>query len=217
MGIEKGVITTKEFHTISYSCGFLAAINSKEFAEALEYFHHRGTVLHFASIESLKQLVILSPHWLTKLFSYVLIAHPYQSIGGKEDISFHVLTEKGILLGSFLTHMLESFNSSEKKAGFEAQRQQTVDLIKKFGFVAQVTPKATFLEEEIDNEKEIFIVPSLLPKDTINQKQIPEVGDNNVRVVYFYLPDHFLPPMLFDQMVTQCIDRNEFKHETILW
>ena len=218
LGHQKGVITTEEFHAISCSCGFLAEVNSKEFAYALEYFHHRGTVLHFPSIKSLKGLVILSPHWLTKLFSYVLIAHPYRSIGGKEDISFKILTEKGILLGSFLTFMLEKFNNSERVGGFEIQRVQTIDIIKKFGFVAQVTPKAEFLEETtISNEKEIFIVPSLLPEDNTNQQQIPEVDDINVRVVYFYLPDHFLPPILFDQMVTKCIDRNEFKSEKILW
>ena len=218
LAYQKGVITTKEFHAISCSCGFLAEVNSREFTEALEYFHDRGTVLHFASIKSLKGLVILSPHWLTKLFSYVLIAHPYRSIGGKEDMSFEILTEKGILLGSFLTFMLEKFNNSERVAGFEVQREQTVDLIKKFGFVAQVTPKAEFLEEcKISNEKEIFIVPSLLPEDIANKQKIPEVDDTNVRVVYFYLPDHFLPPILFDQMVTKCIDRNEFKFEKILW
>ena len=218
LAYQKGVITTKEFHAISCSCGFLAEVNSKEFTEALEYFHDRGTVLHFASIKSLKGLVILSPHWLTKLFSYVLIAHPYRSNGGKEDVSFEILTEKGILLGSFLTFMLEKFNNSERVAGFEVQREQTVDLIKKFGFVAQVTPKAEFLEQTtISNEKEIFIVPSLLPDDTTNQQKIPEVDDTSVQVVYFYLPDHFLPPILFDQMVTKCIDRNEFKCEKILW
>ena len=218
MGIEKGAITTEEFHTITYKCGFLAEIDSPEFAQALQYFHHRGTVLHFASIGSLKKLVILSPHWLTKLFSYVLIAYPYQHIEGKEDNSFRILTEKGILLGSFLTYMLESLNDSEHVAGFTVERKQTIDIMKKFGFVAQVSHKAEFLEEaKISNEKEIFIVPSLLPEDSTNQEKIPEVDDSNVRVVYFYLPDHFLPPILFDQMVTTCINRNEFKCENILW
>ena len=217
MSIEKGAITRKEFHAITYSCGFLAGLDSEEFAAALQYFHNRGTVLHFASIDSLKELVILSPHWLTKLFSYVLIAHPYQHIGGREDISFQILTEKGILLGSFLTHMLQSFNKSESVAGFEVEREHTIDLMKKFGFVSQVTPKAKFLEEaKISNEKEIFIVPSLLPEESTNKQQQPEEKESNVRVVYFYLPDHFLPPILFDQMATKCIDRNEFKRETIL-
>jgi len=221
LNIEKGVITREEFHAITYSCGFLADINSEEFALALEYFHHRGTVLNFASIKSLKDLVIVSPHWLTKFFSYVLIAHPYQRIGsagGKEDNSFEILTDKGILLGSFLTYMLEKFNSSEQVTGSVVKREQTVDLMKKFGFVAQISPKAKFLEEaRISNEKEMYIVPSLLSKDTTNQKQIHEENDKNVRVVYFYLPDGFLPPMLFDQMVTLCINRNEAKQEEILW
>ena len=218
MSIEKGAITRKEFHAITYSCGFLAGLNSEEFAAALQYFHNRGTVLHFASIHSLKELVILSPHWLTKLFSYVLIAHPYQHIGGREDISFHILTEKGILLGSFLTHMLQSFNKSENVAGFEVERELTIDLMKKFGFVSQVTPKAKFLEEaKISNEKEIFVVPSLLPEESTDKQPQPEEKESKVRVVYFYLPDHFLPPILFDQMATKCIDRNEFKRETILW
>ena len=181
MGIEKGVITTAEFHTITFRCGFLADINSAEFAQALEYFHHRGTVLHFASIDSLKELVILSPHWLTKLFSYVLIAHPYQRIGGREDISFRILTEKGILLGSFLTFMLEAFNNSEQVTGSEVKQKQTVDLMKKFGFVAQISPSAKFLEEtKIANEKDIYIIPSLLPEDTTNKRQIPEENDDNV-------------------------------------
>ena len=218
MSIEKGAITRKEFHAITYSYGFLAGLNSEEFAAALQYFHNRGTVLHFASIDSLKELVILSPHWLTKLFSYVLIGHPYQHIGGREDISFHILTEKGILLGSFLTHMLQSFNKSENVAGFEVERDHTIDLMKKFGFVSQVTPKAKFLEEaKISKEKEIFIVPSLLPEESTDKQPQPEEKESNVRVVYFYLPDHFLPPILFDQMATKCIDRNEFKCETILW
>ena len=219
--ITKGVISTKEFQAITSECGLLAEFESEEFAAALEYFHYRGTLLHFASIKSLQQLVILSPHWLTKLFSYVLIAHPYQRIrstGGREDYSYRILTEKGILLGSFLTYMLISFNSSEKVAGFEIEQEQTIDIMKKFGFVAQISPKAKFLEAaKIPNEKEIFIVPSLLPEDAPNQLPIPAEDDSSVRVVYFYLPDHFLPPILFDQMVTKCIDRNEFKRETILW
>ena len=219
--ITKGVISTKEFQAITSECGLLAELESEEFAAALEYFHYRGTLLHFASIKSLQQLVILSPHWLTKLFSYVLIAHPYQRIrstGGREDFSYRILTEKGILLGSFLTYMLTSFNNSENVAGFGVEREQSIDLMKKFGFVAQTSPKAKFLEEaKIPKEKEIFIVPSLLPEDATNQLPIPAENDSSVRVVYYYLPDHFLPPILFDQIVTKCIDRNEFKRETILW
>ena len=221
MGIEKGVISIEEFHSVAFRCGFLADIDSTEFSQALEYFHHCGVVLHFASIESLKKIVILSPQWIAKLFSYVLIAHPYQrlgAIGGKEDVSCDILIEKGVLLGTFLTFMLDAFNHSENVIGYEVQRRQAVDLMKKFGFVAEISHKAKFLEEaKIANEKDVYIVPSLLPEDTSNSRQIPERNDKGVRVVFFHLPDGFLPPVLYDQMVTACINRNEIKEEEILW
>ena len=62
MGIEKGLISIQEFHSVAFRCGFLADIDGAEFSQALEYFYHCGVVLHFASIESLKKIVILSPH-----------------------------------------------------------------------------------------------------------------------------------------------------------
>ena len=52
---DKGVISKEEFHKITYSCGFLAAVGSEEFSFALQYFHNRGTILHFASVDSLKR------------------------------------------------------------------------------------------------------------------------------------------------------------------
>ena len=112
LGIDKGVITIEEFHEVTQRCGYLATIDSKEFAHALQHFHNCGTVLHFASIQTLKGFVILSPHWLTKLLSYALIAHPYKPTGNGRDLSFNNLQEKGILLGSFLSYMLDSFQKS---------------------------------------------------------------------------------------------------------
>ena len=63
----------------------------------------------------------------------------------------------------------------------------------------------------------MYIVPSLLPDDTTNQKRIPEKHDDNVRIIYYYFPDEFLPPILFNQVATMCINRNEEKREDLLW
>ena len=217
LSADKGVLSKEEFHEITYSCGFLASIASEEFSFALQYFHNRGTVLHFASVDSLKGLVILSPHWLTKLFSYVLIAHPYQRIGGHHDNAFRNLIQKGILAGSLIIYLLELFNSSEKYASFEIELRQAIDLMKKFYFVAQVDHTAKFLiGVKIGNEKELYIVPPLLPMDA-PQQNVPESHYGSIKNVYFYLPDGFLPPMLFSQMMAMCINRNRDKQEDILW
>ena len=217
LGIDKGVITIEEFHEVTQRCGYLATINSKEFAHALQHFHNCGTVLHFASTQSLKGFVILSPHWLTKLLSYALIAHPYKPTGNGRDLSFSNLQENGILLGSFLSYMLDSFQKSGV-TGYPIKQHEVVELMKWFGFLAQISPKTKILEEKIKkDEEEVYIVPSLLPDDPANQKRIPEKDNSNVRVIYYYFPDKFLPPMLFNQVVTMCINRNEEKREDLLW
>ena len=217
LGIDKGVISIYEFHEVTQRCGYFAAIDSKEFAHALQHFHNSGTVLHFASTQSLKRFVILSPHWLTKLLSYTLIAHPYKPTGNGRDLLFNNLQKNGILLGSFLSHMLDSFQKSGV-TGYAIKQNEAVDLMKWLGFLAQISSKTKILEEKIKkDEAEVYIVPSLLPDDTTNEKRIPERNDNNVRIIYYYFPDEFLPPMLFNQVATACINRNEEKREDLLW
>ena len=213
---NKGVISLEEFHNIARSCGFHTNIDSKEFAGALQYFHHRGTILHFASIKSLSVLVILSPHWLTKLISYLLIAHPYQRIGGQRDSSFDFLTKKGVLLGSFLAYMLDLFNQSES---FQIDYQQSVDLMSRFSFIAHISSNTYFLEDkDICAEKDdLFIVPSLLQEDAENQKLVPKEFDDNARILYYYFPDKFVPEMIFNQMVAACLSRNKDEREDLVW
>ena len=90
--------------------------------------------------------------------------------------------------------------------------------MKWFGFLAQISPKTKILEEKIKkDEEEVYIVPSLLPNDPTNQKSIPEKDNSKVRIIFYYFPDKFLPPMLFNQVVTMCINRNEEKRQDILW
>ena len=219
LALQKGVITIEEFHSVAYECGFIADISSQEFAYAVEHFHHNGTILNFASTKSLKKLVILSPHWLTKLLSYLLIAHPYKHTGNGCDISFNNLKQRGILLESFLTYMLGSFNDSGV-TGYQIKQNEAVDLLKFFGFIAQISPKTKILDDEvkiITEEKGLYIVPSLLPDDEKDYKKLPDKGNENARIVYFHFPDQFLPSMLFNQVVAMCLNRNEEKREDLIW
>ena len=217
LGLQKGVIKIEKFHAVAQECGFLAAIDSKEFACAVEHFHHNGTVLNFASIESLKKMVILSPHWVTKLLSYLLIAHPYKDTGNGRDIACNNLKQRGILVESFLSYMLDCFNNSGV-TGYQIQLNEAVDLMKWFGFLAPISPNTKILDAEVKihtKEMGLYIVPSLLPNDE-DQKGLPERDDENVRIVYYHFPDEFLPPMLFNQVVALCINRNEEKREDLI-
>ena len=218
MSIDKGVITIEEFQEITSRCGFVAAIESTEFAYVLQHFHNHGIVLNFSSVESLKRLVILSPHWLTKLLSYALIAHPYQSTGNGRDISYKNLKDHGILVESFLIYMFDWFNNSGV-GGHQLKLHEAVDLMKRFGFLAPISSKAMILEgvKNIKKDEPLYVVPSLLCHDKEGKKDVPKRGQQDVRLVYFYFPDEFLPPMLFNQVIAMCINRNEDKREDLLW
>ena len=92
--------------------------------------------------------------------------------------------------------------------------------MKRFGFLAEISSKTKILEDEvkiITQEKSLYIVPSLLPSDEKNQKRVPDRNDENVRIIYYHFPEEFLPPMLFNQVVAICINRNEDKHEELIW
>ena len=220
LSADKGVLKMDEFHRMTNNCGFSAAIESEEFMGVLEYFHHRGTILHFPSIKSLQNLIVVSAHWLTKLLSYLLIAHPYHRIGGRHDRSFFKLTNKGILRGSFLNYMLELFNKSEQHTGFGILAKEAINLMKKFGFVAQINSNTHLLEDEddFDEEENLLIVPSLFPDDIHNQKPVPnEIDDRNVLAVYYFFPDGFVSPTVYNNMVAECINRNTEKQEDLMW
>ena len=119
--------------------------NSLEFDSILRYFHDKHTILYFNEIESLRDLVILSPNWLAKLFSYAIAARSYQT-GSAVDGAWERLTKYGILEDSLLQHMLEKFHSDYPSV-IRVTKQQVVDILVNFHLVAHITREAWFSEE----------------------------------------------------------------------
>ena len=75
--LEKKIITKSTMADVIAKSSFSISENSPKFKGVLHYFHTKRTILYFSEIESLRDLVILSPHWLAKLFSYIITAHSY--------------------------------------------------------------------------------------------------------------------------------------------
>jgi len=93
---EFEVISTAKMLDLVIKATFPIDESSSEFKGILKYFHANRVILHFSEIESLKDVVILSPHWLAKLFSYVIAAHSYKT-GSEFDGAWERLTKYGIL------------------------------------------------------------------------------------------------------------------------
>ena len=218
--LRKEVITTEEFHKIAIENGFMAEKDSEEMKEALDYFHQKGVILHFPSTDNLKQLVFLSPQWLEKLIAFLIIAHHYRTTGDKDDHSYDRLNNEGVLVGSFLDHMLQMFNQLHRAVGCELSFDQAVAFLIKLGFISEIAITTEFLEEQYpwseEDEKRIFIVPSQLPKDK-GEMKLSFVKKKRVWSIHFIFPDGFISPTLFHQMVAACINWNGKRKQNIAW
>ena len=190
--------------------------NSPEFKGILKYFHNNRTILHFSQIESLKDLVILSPHWLAKLFSYTIAGQSYKT-GGEFDWAWKRLNNYGILHECLLQHMLDKFHSDHPVADqIQVTKQQVIDILLCFRLVAHITSNAWFAEEglhllpESDNA---FIVPSLVHAD--DGRNPPETEQE--RIIYFMFNSGFVPTSLLNQLIAECICRSVRRNDRLLW
>ena len=193
---------------------FPVAENSSEFEGILRYFHNKRTILYFSEIESLRDLVILSPNWLAKLFSYVIAAFSY-TIKVYIHKTWKRLTKYGILEESLLQHMLDKFHSDYPSVVC-VTKQQVVDILLSFHLVACITREAWFSKEgypSLPDCGDTFIVPSLVPQD--DSKNIPNTKQE--RIVYFKFASDFIPTSLLNQLIADCICHNVKRNDRLLW
>ena len=193
---------------------FSIAENSSELEGILKYFHDKRTILYFSEIESLRDLVILSPNWVAKLFAYVITAHSYR-IKGDIHETWERLTKYGILEENLLQHMLDKF-CSDYPSVVCVTKQQVVDILLSFHLVARITREAWFSEEgcpSLPDHGDTFIVPSLVPQD--DSKNIPNTEQE--RIVYFRFGSGFIPTSLLNQLIADCICRNVKRNNRLLW
>ena len=190
--------------------------NSSKFKGILKYFHNNRTILHFNEIESLKDLVILSPNWLAKLFSYVIAAQCYKT-GTKFDWAWKRLTKYGILHECLLQHMLDKFHSDYPVDGLiKVTKQQVIDIMLCFHLLARITREAWFAEEgfpPLPDSGDTFIVPSLVRAD--DDRHPPQTKQE--RIIYFMFNTGFIPTSLLNQLIAECVCRSVRRNDRLLW
>ena len=212
--LDKQVISKSTLADIVAKCSFSMSEDSPEFEDLLHYLHLKRTILYFSEIESLKDLIILSPQWLAKLFSYVITAHSYVT-GTKQDNAWKQLTKYGILHENLLVHMLEKFQADYPTA-VHITKEQVIHILLWFHLVALINRKAWFAETgypSIPQSGDTFIIPSLVPRD--ERKAIP--CTEKERIVYFKFDTGFIPTSVLNQLIADCICYNVKKEHQLLW
>ena len=219
LSLNKTTISTSEFQSIAHDSGFFAKPDSAELLGSLAHFHQKGTILHFPKAKLLKDVVVLSPDWLTKLFSYIIVAHPYK-IECDHNLKFERLRDHGILQEEFVTYMVNKFNKEQEKFGLPLTTDQAIEFAQLFDFMAEVNSNTYFLEElqqPPPSKKRVFVVPPMLSLKLPDDLNLPDDKNPQARIVYFKFPEGFIPPMVFYQMLTACIDRNIRRNENLYW
>ena len=212
---KEQIISKSKMAEIVADSSFPLTEDSSEFEGVLKYFHTKRTILHFSQIESLKDLVILSPQWLAKLFSYVITAHSYITEGTELDDAWKQLTENGILRENLLVHMLDKF-LSDYPITVHITKQQVVDILLCFHLVALISREAWFAETgypSIPERGDTFIVPSLVPRD--ETKTIPSTDKE--RIIYFKFHTGFIPTSVLNQLIADCVCHNVKRKDQLLW
>ena len=213
---NKQVISISMMLDLVAGSTFPLDLNSPKFKIMLKYFHNNRTILHFSQIESLKDLVILSPHWLAKLFSYIITAQSYKT-GSEFDWAWKRLNKYGILHECLLKHMLKKFHLDHHQADLiQVTKEQAVDILLCFRLLARITSKAWFTEEgppRLPKGGDTFIVPSLVCAD--DDKNPPKTEQE--RIVYFVFNDGFVPTSLLNQLIAECICRSVKRNDPLLW
>ena len=219
LSLNKTTVSTSEFQSIAHDSGFFAKLDSAELIGSLAHFHQKGTILHFPKAKSLQDVVVLSPDWLTKLFAYVIVAHPYE-IECDHNLQFKRLRDHGILQEEFIAYMVTKFNKEQEKFGLPLSTEQAIEFAQLFDFIVEVNSNTYFLEELQQppvSKKRVFVVPPMLSLKLPDDLNLPDEESPQARIVYFKFPEGFIPPMVFYQMLTACIDRNIKRNENLYW
>ena len=217
LGHEKQIITRTDLHKIAVKCGFPVSENSPQFEGLISYLHNKRVILNF-DIPSLRNLVILSPHWLAKLFSYVITAHTYDEGGDLDrDEAWERLNKYGILGGNLFGYMVQKF-CVDYPSVVNITKQQVLDILLRFHLVARVTAETWFQEEEDDldppdNFGDTFIVPSFVHQD---DGKCPPDTDKE-RIICFIFRSGFVPTNILNQLIVECINRNQKMKHPLLW
>ena len=171
LSLKKSSITTAQFNKVAQECGLSQKLESKKFASALQYFHSKGIIMHFPFIESLNNLIVLSPQWLAKLLAFVIVAHPFKRFGSPLDNQYECLIKEGVLHKEFFDHMVHEFNewSTAHDCDIEIEPGQAMDFVKSFYIVAEIDKNAIFLNNVKNYVKsaakdKLYLIPSMLPE-----------------------------------------------------
>ena len=206
-----GIVGLDEVAKVAKSCGL--STDKEELLKMTQYFHHKGALLHFHSVPSLSNTVILSPHWLTKLLTYVLTSLTCQPTHPVLARYAEKRQNEGLLEEELIHWSVEQFNKSESGCNrimANLRGIPIVELFTKFQLIVDVTQSSIAGHRTRGDGERLFLVPHLLPCE----KALPS-KDFSFKILYNF-PAHFIPDNLVDHLIVKCARWNNDRHYDLI-
>ena len=198
-----GIIKLDEIAKVAKSCGL--STDKEGLLKMTQYFHHKGALLHFHTVPSLSNIVILSPSWLTKLLTCVLTSltclptHPVLARYAERR------QNEGLLEEELIHWSVEQFNKKESvynRIVANLPGIPIIELFTKFQLIVDVTQTSIADDRPRGDGERLFLVPHLLPFE----EYLPS-KDFCFKILYNF-PARFIPDNLIDQLIVKCAQWN---------
>ena len=204
---QVGIVELNEVAKVAKSCGL--STDKDRLLKMTQYFHHKGALLHFHNVPSLSNIVILSPHWLTKLLTYVVTSLPCLPTDPVLAMCAKKRQNEGLLEEELIHWSVEQFNKSESDCNriiANLRGIPIIELFTKFQLIVDVTQSSIAGDRTRGDGERLFLVPHLLPCEKAQPSE-----DFSFKILY-YFPANFIPDNLVDQLIVKCAQWNNDRH-----
>jgi len=134
------VVGLDEFAVIADSCGL--PTGQEQLLKVTSYLHHKGALLHYPRVETLFDIIILSPSWMARLLTFVLtslICWPTDP-----QLAQHAKKRQmeGLLEEELIDWSVKQFNESEtpeNRIATDLCGVPVIELFEKFHLMVDIT------------------------------------------------------------------------------
>ena len=184
-----------------------------ELRSILRYLNNKREILHFNQVEPLKDVVIPNPHWLAKLFGYILTSYPHNVSEPEYKRAWQQLKLTGVLHETLLHHMLAKYFTDYPSAPL-IDYHQLLDMLLNFYLLAHVTNKKCLSGIDVTDSGSVFVIPSLAPVDASHKIALDE---QKKAIIHYEFRDDIGPNFILNQLIVGCICRNVNRSQMVWW
>ena len=190
---NKAVISKQEALAIAEKAGL-----QDNLMEVLNHCTLKGTLLYYPEVESLQNMVFVSPQEVSDMLSSVISTHNCEPSLANLQLACNRYDSYGLLEEDLLDDMLKTANRYKDKSTI-------LGFLTKFHLAVEVSRDTKLAEEEESYNTprggSVFLVPSML---VYNPKAVPVTQKDEIILIY-YFPDKFIPENVFNRVLVNLV------------